>query len=532
MITNSQIQTQQQKLVQQQRLTAQQILQVRLVEMPLAELEQHVQAEVDDNPALEELGVKNEELGVGSEEFLTEPTGEAEQGGGSEDTYEMEERREALSNALERMGVDDDIPVARSYYTDEAERETMAYGEQTSFYDSLKEQMGEVSLTPQQHDVMEYVIGSLDSDGLLRKDSSSICDELALYHNIYTSEEEVEQIIGILQTFDPAGIGARSLQECLLIQLRHARDEMQSKDAESNPSSLTAHPSPSITDLCEQVIAHHYDDFTHNNWQAIAESMGMKEETAREVRREILRLNPKPGSAMGETEGRSIQQITPDFIVETADDGSVSFYLNRGRVPELCVSPMFNDIVNNYQQRLNDPSGAGKRTLNRQEKDAYVYAKDKIERAQAYINALQQRRRTLYTTMHAIIDMQHPFFAEGDENLLKPMVLKDVAQRTGLDISTISRVCNSKYCQTRWGIFRLRYFFSEGVKTADGGQFSVHQVKNAMQEIVNTEDRLHPLSDDQLAAMMKERGFPIARRTVAKYRELLGIPIARMRRGK
>lgn len=503
---NTLIQTQQQKLVQQQRLSAQQILQVKLVEMPLAELEQHVQAEVDDNPALEESGANGEELEMGFEEPGTK----------EEETFEMEERREALSDALERMGADDDIPVARSYYTDEAERESMAYGEQTSFYDLLKQQMGEVSLSPQQQDVMEYIIGSLDSDGLLRKDNSTLCDELALYHNIYISEEEVEHIIAILQTFDPAGIGARSLQECLLIQLQRLRD--------SRKDDVGRY------DLCERVLTQHYDDFTHNNWQSIAESMDMSDETARGVQREILRLNPKPGAAMGETEGRSTQQITPDFIVETADDGSVTFYINRGRVPELAVSPMFTDIVKNYQQRVAVPSGEGKKALNRQEKDAFVYAKDKIERAQAYISALQQRRRTLYATMRAIIDFQLPFFVEGDENLLRPMVLKDIAERTGLDISTISRVCNSKYCQTRWGIFRLRYFFSEGVKTADGEQLSVHQVKNAMQEIIDEEDKRHPLSDDAIAALMKQRGFPIARRTVAKYREQLGIPVARMRK--
>ena len=277
MIKNTQIQTQQQKLVQQQRLSAQQILQVRLVEMPLAELEQHVQAELDDNPALEERGERIEDIEERGERI-------EERGSEEEESFEMEERREALSDALERMGADDDIPMARSYYTDEAERESMVYGEQTSFYDLLKQQMGEVSLSQQQQDVMEYIIGSLDSDGLLRKDNSTLCDELALYHNIYTSEEEVEHIVGILQTFDPAGIGAHSLQECLLIQLRRLRDSR-------------------MKDLCEQVVERHYEDFIHNNWQVIAESMNLNEETASEVQREILRLNPKPGAAMGETEG-------------------------------------------------------------------------------------------------------------------------------------------------------------------------------------------------------------------------------------
>lgn len=503
--STGQIQTQEQRLVQQQRLSAQQILQVKLLEMPLAELEENVRTEINDNPALSidegEGDCKSpstegtEEMGESAEEW-------------PDDTFEQEERQQAMNDALERLGGDDEMPSARSYYTDDAERETMVYGEQTSFYDTLREQMGELSLSEQQQEVMEYLIGSLDSDGLLRKDLSTLSDELALYHNIYIEEAEIRQLIELMQTFDPPGIGARSLQECLLIQIERKR--------ENNEGSAV------MLKLMKKVIDQHYDDFTHNNWSAIADAVGITDEAAREVQREILRLNPKPGAAMGETEGRSTQQITPDFIVDTDDGGNVSIVVATGRVPQLTVSPMFSDIVKGFQQK--------KSPLNRQEKEAYVYARDKIDRAQGYITALQQRQHTLYTTMRSIIDWQRKFFEYGDENDLRPMVLKDIAERTGLDISTISRVCNSKYCQTRWGIFRLRHFFSEGVKTADGEELSVHQIKNELQDIVDHEDKQHPLSDDQLALQLKERGFPIARRTVAKYRGQLGIPTARMRR--
>lgn len=498
-----QIQTQEQRLVQQQRLSAQQILQVRLLEMPLAELEENVRTEIDDNPAL-----SIDESSMASDDTATGSEGGENADEWTDETFEQEERQQAMNDALERLGGDDEMPTARSYYTDDAERETMVYGEQTSFYDTLREQMGELSLSEQQQEVMEYLIGSLDSDGLLRKDLSTLSDELALYHNIYTDEKDIQQLIAILQTFDPPGIGARSLQECLLIQIERKR--------ENNEGSAV------LLKLMKKVIEQHYDDFTHNNWSAIADAIGITDEAAREVQREILRLNPKPGAAMGETEGRSTQQIAPDFIVDTDDNGNVSFVVTSGRVPQLSVSPMFSDIVRGFQQK--------KSPLSRQEKEAYVYARDKIDRAQGYITALQQRRHTLYTTMRSIIDWQKKFFEYGDENDLRPMVLKDIAERTGLDISTISRVCNSKYCQTRWGIFRLRHFFSEGVKTADGEELSVHQIKNELQDIVDHEDKQHPLSDDQLALQLKERGFPIARRTVAKYRGQLGIPTARMRR--
>ena len=225
---------------------------------------------------------------------------------------------------------------------------------------------------------------------------------------------------------------------------------------------------------------------------------------------------------MGETEGRNLQQITPDFVVDTNDDGTISFYINKGRVPDLYVSPSFTNLLKGYQDN--------KQSMTRQDKQALLYAREKVERAKGYIDAVKQRRHTLYITMKTIIDLQRPFFLEGDENDLKPMVLKDIAERTGLDISTVSRVCNSKYAQTRWGIFRLRHFFSEGVKTESGEELSTRKLKAVLHEMIKGEDPKKPLNDDQLAQEMKKQGYAIARRTVAKYREQLGIPIARFRK--
>ena len=241
-----------------------------------------------------------------------------------------------------------------------------------------------------------------------------------------------------------------------------------------------------------------------------------------EIQKEIRRLNPKPGASLGETEGRNTQQITPDFIVETTDDGHISFYLNQGHIPELYVSESFTEMLAAYKDN--------KDGLNRQQKEALLYAKEKVDKARGFIDAVNQRRRTLYATMKAIIDWQRPFFLDGDEGDLKPMILKDIADKTGLDISTVSRVSNIKYAQTRWGIFPLKFFFSDGYTTEEGEEMSTRKIKIALKEMIDGEDHKHPMSDDLLAKKMKEKGFPIARRTVAKYREQMGIPVARLRK--
>jgi len=496
------IQTQQQKLVQTQRLTQQQMLVVHLLEMPLTELEQSVTAEIDDNPALES------QPREGDEAPMDDQRDEAE-GGGEEsfdDIAEREERQDELNEALKRMEMDDEMPsFARQNGLNgqTAEYEEITYGDTVSFYDRLKEQMGEVELQPRQREVMEYLIGSLDGDGLLRKDLSTLCDELAIYHNIDVTEAEIEEVLHILQTFDPAGIGARSLKECLLLQIDRKDD-----------SRMKA--------LMQRVIDKSFDDFMGKRWGRIAQQLDIDEQTAARVHAELLKLNPKPGSALGETEGRNIQQITPDFIIDTADDGTVSFAINGGDVPELFVSPSFAAMVKEYQGK--------KGKISRTEKEALVYAKEKVERAKGYIDAIRQRQQTMYSTMKAIIGIQKEYFKTGDEADLRPMVLKDVADRTGLDISTVSRVSNMKYAQTRWGTFRLRHFFSDSVRTEDGQEMSTRRVKAALKELVEAEDKANPLSDERLQAIMNGKGYPVARRTIAKYREQLGIPVARLRK--
>lgn len=513
------IQTQEQKLQQVQRLSQQQMLQVHLLEMPLTELEQSVNAELDDNPALETTSPEDvfEGCHVEGNDSSTSYGDDSQSSSGSDGasdnddfdaSKEREERDSALNDALERIGGgDDDMPTAG--YTggsgaDSADYEEMVYGDTTSFYDKLKEQMGETELSEKDEDIMEYVIGSLDSDGLLRKDSESISDELAIYHGIDCTIDDVDRVVRILQTFDPAGIGAHSLQECLLLQIKRR-------------------PNDSLKPMMQKVITDCFDEFTKKHFDKIRSALGVDTDTAERVMTELRRLNPKPGSSLGETEGRNIQQITPDFIVDTDDNGNVTFTLNSGNIPELKVSPSFADMMEAYKNN--------KTSMSRREKEALLYAKEKVERARGYIEAIKVRRRTLTITMQAIIDWQRRFFQDGDEADLKPMILKNIADRTGLDISTISRVSNIKYAQTNWGTFPLRFFFSDGYTTDEGEELSTRKIKLALKDLIAKEDKKKPMSDDALTKALTKLGYPIARRTVAKYREQLGLPVARLRKG-
>lgn len=493
--------TQEQRLEQRQlqRLTQQQMLQVRLLEMPLTELEQSIEAEAYANPALEK---------VSPDDSSYEDSGDREQEGVGEESFEerteREDREAALDSALEGIGRDDEMPVATGWNAYEgADHEEMVYGETVSFYDKLKEQMGEVDLSETERDVLEYLIGSLDNDGYLRKDLSQISDELAIYHNIDLSDREIEHVLHILQGFDPAGIGARNLQECLLLQVQRK-------------------PTSWMKTQLRHLFSDHYEAFTKKHWEKIRIALDLSELQVEELQDEIRHLNPKPGASLGEAMGRSLQQITPDFIVDTADDGTVTFSLNRGEVPELRLSQSFTEMAAAYK---NNPKG-----MNRKEKEALVYLKENLDRAQGFIDAIRQRRQTLYVTMKAIINWQLRYFQDGDEADLRPMILKDIADQTGLDISTISRVSNMKYAQTRWGTFPLRHFFSDGYTTKQGEELSTRKIKAALRDIINAEDKHKPMSDEALTTKLSAQGFPVARRTVAKYREQLGFPVARLRR--
>lgn len=505
-MSQGQVQIQKTEQKQVQTVSQQQLLQAMLTELPVNQLIDRINTEMDDNPALELSS--NEDVdemdnsAYDSSDDATDTFGDASDAvGDTSDDYESrsekEDRQTALDDALSSIGRDDeDLPVYQGGQRD------VEYGSTQSFYDQLIEQMNETELTPLQAQVMEYLIGSLDDDGLLRKSANDIADELAIYNNIYVSEEEIEAVVKILQQFDPPGVGARSLQQCLLIQIRRRDTTL-------------------LTRRMEAVVEDYFDDFIKNHWERIRSSLQMTKDETDEVNVELRRLNPKPGASMNDTVGRSMEQITPDFIVDTQDDGTVTFALNNGEVPDLCISSSFADILKTYQSKEN---------VSRSESDALLYAKTKVESAQRFINAVKMRHRTLSMTMSAIIHWQHRFFEDGDESSLRPMRLKDISDKTGLSISTISRVSNSKYALTKWGIFPLRHFFSDSYVNDGGEEMSTREIKMALKDIIDNEDKSNPLSDEALCRLLAEKGYPIARRTVSKYREMMGIPVKRFRK--
>lgn len=484
-----QVQTQAQQQVQ--TLSPQQILAVKLLELPTMELEERIHAELLDNPALEE--------------------GKEAPDNDTENDYNVDENGDPNPESSEDLSLgdyrtEDDIP---DYKLQENNRskgeiaEEIPFSDTTSFYETLKEQLSMQDLDAHQKELAEYIIGSLDDDGLLRKSNDTLIDEQAIYHGISTTPEELEHIINIIQDFDPAGIGARSLQECLLLQI---------KRKENSP----------LKQIEYDIIDKYCDDFTRKNKEKIIQRLGISEEQYDAAVAELVKLNPRPGSSLGEAIGKNFQQIIPDFIVETEDDGTILLSLNNHNIPELRLSREFTEMLDEHTRNKNNQS--------KESKDAMLFLKQKVDAAQGFINAVKQRQQTLMSTMQAIIDLQRPFFQEGDESLLKPMILKDVAERAKLDISTVSRVSNSKYVQTNFGIYALKFFFSDGYTTEDGEELSIREIKRILKELVNGEDKNKPYTDDELADCLKEKGYPIARRTVAKYRQQLNIPVARLRR--
>lgn len=481
------IQTQTQ--TQTQTLTPQQLLQVHLLELPLKDFEERVNEELLENEALEQGNDEeqgNEDFNGGEEEYGTQGNSEAD----------------ALADYVSDDETPDYLLARASAAENTAER--LPFGQSVSLYEELKAQIAENDLDDHEKEVITYLIGSLDSDGFLRKDAARIADELAIYHDIETTPDEVERLTKILQTFEPKGIGAHSLQECLHIQL-------------ASPEFSSPLRKQELT-----VIDKYYDDFIHKRWDKIRQRLGVDAPTIEKIRTEIQRLNPRPGSALNETALNAAQEITPDFMVENDGNGTLTVTLNEGDVPPLRVSSSFRATLDDFaNNRLK---------LTREQKDTYAYARQKIEAAQTFIEAVRRRQTNMLATMEAIVDFQKPFFLEGDDTLLRPMILRDIAERTGLDISTISRVSNSKYVETYFGIFPLKYFFNDKFVTEEGDVHSTVKIRKALETIINEEDKKNPLSDEALAAMLKEQGFPVARRTVAKYREQMGIPVARLRK--
>lgn len=472
----------QQRLLQ--KLSPQQIQVIKLLEIPTMQLEQRIKSELEENPILELIENEN------PDDNYEEDSGETE----SEDEFSLEDYMN-----------EEDIPsyrLAANNYSKDDKQVDMPYSSGVSFHDSLIEQLGLTYLGEEERLIAEYIIGNIDEDGYLRRDLLSISDDLAFHLNIETKLEDLERYLKIIQDFDPPGIGARDLQECLLLQI------MRKKGKES-------------TELAAKIIQENFEEFTKKHYDKILRKYEISEEELKEAIDEILKLNPKPGSSYNNPMSKSNQVIVPDFLLDNLE-GELQLSLNQKNVPELQLNGTYIDLMKSY--------AGNKSMVSKDKKEALTFMKQKLDSAKWFIDAIRQRQQTLMVTMAEIIKFQKEFFQEGDETKLRPMILKDIADLTGLDISTISRVSNSKYIQTHFGIYPLKYFFSEGMQTDTGEEVSTREIKKILEECIANEDKRHPVNDEQLAAILKEKSYVVARRTVAKYREQLGIPVARMRK--
>ena len=481
----------QQKMLQ--KLSPQQIQVIKLLEIPTVQLEQRIKKEMEENPVLEIPGEQSEELSENDET-----------------TGSDEESLETDNDDSDEFSVEDYIDneetpsykVSSGNYSVEDKQQEIPFSPGVSFREFLLEQVSLSSLDDNQKKLAEYLIGNIDDDGYIRRDLSSISDDMVFQLNMEVKEELLEEVLKVIQGFDPAGVGARSLQECLLIQIR------RKKESESVLLALKI-----LTDNFEAFTKKHYDkilrkyEITHKKLKAAID--------------EIIKLNPCPGGSYSNPMMKTNQVIVPDFILED-NEGEPELFLNQKNVPELRMSRRYLDMMKTYSKNKKD--------ISIRQKDALVFVKQKVDSAKWFIDAIRQRQETLLKTMTEIIRFQKEYFQEGDESKLKPMILKDIAKRTDLDISTISRVSNSKYIQTNFGIFPLKYFFSEGMQKDSGEEVSTREIKKILQECIDSENKQKPMTDDKLVQVLKNKSYSIARRTIAKYREQLGIPVARMRK--
>ena len=480
--------------IQREEQTQQQIaLQVAvasMVELSVMDFKERVRNEMEENEALEEVGPDEVED--------SEPTTE------ENERDEVEEHDgDQLSDETADYLTADDIPDYLLRQQNAREEREFQFSEATTSYDDLYRQMGEHDLSDDERAIMEYLIGSLDDDGYLRKSADVIQDELLIYQNLDVSRDDLLRLISLLKTFEPRGIGAANLQECLQIQL-------------ADPDFTSPHKA-----LAEKLLGSSFRDFAAHHWDVLMQRFKVSREELDAAVKLLTRLNPRPGSALGETSSESAPTVVPDFYV-TVRDGVPSVTLSRGEVPELRVSRAFRDTLKEY--------APARDKLNSRQRDEYVYARKKVNDAQYFIELVNRRHRTLISVMRTIVQIQQAFFVgDDDEALLVPMVLKDVSSRAGYDFSTVSRVVSGKYVQTDWGVYPLRFFFSSQFTAGSGEELSSRQAKALLREIIDSEDKSHPLTDEKLAAEMKRRGQPISRRTVVKYRERMNIPVARLR---
>ncbi len=448
------------------------------------QLEQRIKKELEENPTLEEGQDIDEDTRLQEDEQTK-----------NDDEFTLEDYLN-----------DEDVPSYRlsaNNYSKDDKHEQVPFSTGVSFHEYLENQLGLRVLDEKQQKLGMYLLGNIDDDGYLRRKLSAIADDLAFSMGIETNEDELEQILYIIHDFDPIGVGARDLQECLLLQIENKNQKI-----------------PEVA-LARKILKYQFDEFTRKHYEKIKNKLNLTDEDLKSAIEEILRLNPKPGGSFYDPHNRASYHIVPDFILESTD-GELVLSLNAKNVPDLKINREYSQMLQSYI--------ANKDNASKQDKEAVSFVKQKIDSAKWFIDAIKQRQNTLLFTMQAIIEYQEEFFKTGDEAKLKPMILKDIAEATGLDISTISRVANSKYIQTNFGIYSLKYFFSEGMQTDSGEEVSTKEIKNILHDCIEAEEKQKPLTDEKLMAILKEKGYPIARRTVAKYREQLGIPVARLRK--
>jgi len=485
----------QQKLLQ--KLSPQQIQLMKLLQVPTAHLEERIKEELEENPALEtgEDG-HDENFDQPKDEFET-PEDDFEKDGSEED-YDKIDISEYVNESDDEVG---DYKLRDDNYGDPEETKVMPHKVETSFYDTLKSQLLMLNLDDRQKKIAEQIIGSIDDDGYLRREISAIADDLAFRQNIDTTEKEIEEIIGLIQQFDPPGVAARNLRECLLLQLKRKEGDGRS------------------VKVAIDVIENYFEEFTKKHYEKIQRGLSLDDDGIKDVINQIVRLNPKPGGEVGET-NKLQSYVIPDFFVLN-NNGKLEITLNSKNAPDLRISEGYRDMLKDYDR------GSKK---DKRQKEAVLFIKQKIDSAKWFIDAIKQRQHTLLSTMQTIMEYQKEFFLTGDDTDLRPMILKDIAERTSLDISTVSRVANSKFVQTEFGTYRLKFFFSESLVTDSGEEVSTREVKKILSNLIDDESKQHPLSDEKLTELLQEKGYNIARRTVAKYREQLNIPVARLRK--
>lgn len=489
-------QSHQQKLLQ--KLSPQQIQLMKLLQIPTASLEERIKEEMEENPALE---------------YSSEGDHEQDQYDLSDDgDYQDDDQPDAelSTESVDNVDLDDflrmeDDDSGKYNYDDSSggseERQTAPVRVETSFHEYLLDQLRMLELDERQHKIAEQIIGSMDEDGYLRREVVALVDDLAFSQNVYTSVEEINELIEKIQQFDPPGICVWTLQECLILQLK--RIEPQTKEIANAIA----------------VIDKYFNEFIRKHYDKIQRHLGLEDDAFRDVINCIIKLNPKPGAAFAVVNNAE-NYVLPDFFVYN-NNGILELTLNGRNAPELKVSDGYREMMKAYDRS---------EKKDKRQKEALLFIKQKLDAAKWFIDAIKQRQHTLLHTMHAIIDFQREFFLTGDETMLKPMILKDIALITALDVSTVSRVANSKYVQTEFGTYLLKYFFSESLQTESGEEVSTREVKSILMDMVSSEDKRHPLSDERLTEMLLEKGYSIARRTVAKYREQLNVPVARLRK--